>query len=101
MCRWQSVVQCQFVAQFVVVFVVLLWVREGVADMLSVAPSLPGMLLLLGPLPRKQFANLEEEDVDASATAVVAMVAETCLVEAVEEGYLEPAEAKASAAQCC
>ena len=45
----------------------------------------------------QSVADLEVEDVDASATAVVAMVAETCLVEAVEAGNVEDPVAKAQA----
>ena len=102
----QCVVQWQFVVQFVVVVVVLelLWVREVEPVLLLAPPSRPGMLwgkLPLSTLPRTSVGCLQEvEDVDASATAVVASVAKTCLVEEVGAEKVEDPDAKAKAARC-
>ena len=45
-------------------------------------------------------ANLEEDEDVVSTNPVVALVAETCLVEEVEEGNVEDPVAKAQAARC-
>ena len=62
--------------------------------------SLSRVVAAVGDTATQTDANLEEDDVDASATAVVAMVAETCLVEAVEAEKVEDPDAKAKAARC-
>ena len=62
--------------------------------------SSPREVATVGDAATQRVGCIDEDDVDASATAVVAMVAETCLVEVVEEENVETPDAKAKAARC-
>ena len=95
--RWQFVVQCQFVVQFVTVCSCFCCCGVVVGERRG--SSSPREVATVGDAATQTDANLEE-DVVPSITAVVASVTGGCLVEAVEEGNVEVPDAKAKAARC-
>ena len=116
-CWWQSVVLCQFVVQFSSVAVavccccccgrVVVVGAEGRAGSVDCSSLLPRVVLgevaAVRAAATQTVGGLEEEEEEAvgvSAIAVVASMAETCLVEDVGEGHVELPVAKARAARC-